>query len=129
MFIDINLIAYTQYLFFNCKQLCGHDVELSEIEASAQDGSDIAKHGAQPVVNGNSNHVDQSDGSRPHQQPMSLSQEFSLLNKQIPNVSIDKVKKKYIDFCILFFILPFHGNQDSIFVMLNLVVPSVACMT
>lgn len=75
-------------------QLCGHDtVDSSENESTMQDSTETLK------LNGDletslttiGSSTDQSD-QRLHQHPMTLYQEFSLLNKNIPNVTIDLEK-------------------------------------
>lgn len=69
-------------------QLCGHDVvDSSENEATLQDsiGSIQDSNHTSPENNQSIN------TSQSEQQPMSLFQEFSLVNKYIPHVTIEKV--------------------------------------
>ncbi|KAL4234056.1 GATOR complex protein wdr59 [Mactra antiquata] len=77
------------------QRLCGHEIaDSSENELSGAECSSTVKenghdHPALSEVDDakTGNQLDQTS----HQQPMTLSQEFSLVNQQIPNVNIEKM--------------------------------------
>ncbi|XP_053401808.1 GATOR complex protein WDR59-like isoform X3 [Mercenaria mercenaria] len=76
------------------QRLCGHDtLDSSESESTVHDSSETIKENGHAhtsaKVNGDKN-SHQSE-SMSHQQPMTLYQEFSMVNQHIPNVTIDKM--------------------------------------
>ncbi|XP_060605076.1 GATOR complex protein WDR59-like isoform X4 [Ruditapes philippinarum] len=76
------------------QRMCGHEtLDSSENESSTHDSSETIKENGHshthPEINGAKN-SNQSE-SFSHQQPMTLYQEFSMVNQHIPNVTIDKM--------------------------------------
>lgn len=63
-------------------------MDSSENEAPLQDSVDSSQEASQTSPENNSVSINMSQSE---QQPMSLYQEFSLLNRYIPNVTIGKV--------------------------------------
>ena len=75
--------------------MCGHDaVDSSENESSAHDSSETIKENGHSYTHSeiNSDKNSHQSESFSHQQPMTLYQEFSMVNQHIPNVTIDKVR-------------------------------------
>jgi hypothetical protein len=75
--------------------MCGHEtLDSSENESSTHDSSETIKENGHshthPEINGAKNSSQSESFS--HQQPMTLYQEFSMVNQHIPNVTIDKVR-------------------------------------
>lgn len=69
--------------------------ELTLAESSSETIKENGVLHTSPVVNGDKS-IDQSE-SMTHQQPMTLHQEFSMVNQHIPNVTMEKVRRMNIN--------------------------------
>lgn len=77
-------------LFMIYLQLCGQEImDSSENETPLMDSIDIPKTSGQDVAGASVT----INTSQPDQRTMTLSQEFSLVNRYIPNVAVEKVIK------------------------------------